>query len=193
MYTECYLNEIWKDIAGYEGLYQVSNFGRVRSLDRVDSENHYRKGQIMKQKMTKGPGRGAGYMRVGLRNGKKQKEYLVHRLVAMAFIPNPCNLPQINHRDGCRANNCVDNLEWCDAQYNLSYGDRGKKVSKALTGRKNTWGIKPVLCYSKDGSLICRYDSVAAASESLNILATHISACCNGKQHTAGGYKWKHA
>lgn len=205
MYTECYLNEIWKDITGYEERYQISNFGRVRSLDRIDAENHFRKGQIMKQKMTKGPGRGAGYMRVGLRNGKKQKEYLVHRLVATVFIPNPYKLPQINHKDGCRSNNFVwinddgsvdfekSNLEWCDAQYNLSYGDRGKKVSKALTGRKNTWGNKPVLCYTKDGSLICRYDSVAAASKSLNIPGTNISACCHGKQHTAGGYKWKHA
>lgn len=187
MYTECYLNEIWKDITGYEGMYQVSNFGQVKSLDRVDAENHFRAGQIMKQKYLR------GYARVGLRNGKRQKEYQVHRLVAIAFIPNPNNLPQVNHKDCNPRNNHVENLEWCDAQYNLRYGDRGKKVSKALTGRKNYWSFKPVLCYSKDGRLICRYESIAAASKALNIFGTLISACCKGKQHTAGGYKWKHA
>ena len=193
MYSKCYLNEIWKDIAGYDGLYQVSSFGRVKSLDRIDSENHFRKGQIMKQKMTKGPGRGVGYMRVGLRNGKRQKEYLVHRLVAIAFIPNPYNLPQINHKDGNRSNNCVDNLEWCDAKYNINYGDRGKKVSKALNGQKRPQAWIPVLAYNLDGSLAERYDSVKEAGESVKLNPTNITACCRGKQSTAGGYKWKYA
>ena len=181
------MEEIWKDIPGYEGRYQVSSFGRVRSLDRIDDENHFRKGQIMKTKLLR------GYVRVALRDGKKQKEYQVHRLVALAFIPNQDNLPQVNHKDCNPGNNNVDNLEWCDAKYNINYGDRNEKVSKALSGRKKTWAQKPVLCYNLDGNFVCRFESACAAAEVVDRAATNITACLKGKQKTSGGFVWKYA
>lgn len=207
MYTECYLNEIWKDISGYEGMYQVSNFGRVKSLDRIDAENHFRAGQIMKQKMTKGPGRGDGYMRVGLRNGKHQKEYQVHRLVAIAFIPNPKNLPQVNHKDCNPGNNCVfinpdgsvnpekSNLEWCDAKYNINYGDRNKKTADRLRDRESPYNWKAVNCFSLSGEFLKRYESVEKAAAETKAQANAISACCKKRKYyyTAGGYKWEYA
>ena len=181
------MEEIWKDIPGYEGKYQVSNLGRIRSLDRIDDENHFRKGQIMKTKLLR------GYVRVPLRDGKKQKDYQVHRLVALAFIPNPDNLPQVNHKDQDPGNNNVDNLEWCDAKYNINYGDRNEKVSKALSGRKNTWCQKPVLCYNLDGNFVCWFESAHAAGKAINTAPTHITACLRGRYKTAGGFIWKYA
>lgn len=207
MKIESYIGEIWKDIQGYEGKYQVSNFGRVRSLDRIDAENHFRKGQIMKIKYTTGPGRGEGYARVALRNGSSQKEYQVHRLVATAFIPNPHNLPQVNHKDCNPANNFVfinpdgsvdpekSNLEWCDVKYNINYADRNEKVSKALSGKEKTYNRKPVKCYSLSGKLLKEYDCVADAAKDTQTQANAITACCKKKKHyyTAGGYKWEYA
>ena len=109
--------EIWKPVVGYEGLYEVSNLGRVRSLDRYDSRNHFRKGRIMKQSYCS-----KGYLTIDLCLNRKNKKCLVHRLIAQAFIPNPDNLPEINHKDEDKTNNSVENLEWCDRSYNNTYG-----------------------------------------------------------------------
>lgn len=109
------MNEVWKDIEGYEGKYQVSNLGRVRGLDRKNSMGKTVKGRILKPRKTH-----AGYLRAHL----CRDDRYIHRLVAEAFIPNPNNLPQINHKDEDKANNSVDNLEWCTCEYNLSYGSR---------------------------------------------------------------------
>lgn len=115
--------ETWKDVAGYEGQYQVSNFGRVRSLK-------YGKVRLLK------PGtNGCGYFQVGFRRDGNRKLFLVHRLVAEAFIPNPSNFPFINHKDENPANNAVWNLEWCTSEYNANYGTRNGRISKAMTGR----------------------------------------------------------
>ena len=119
--------EEWRPIEGYEGLYEVSNTGRVRSVDRYIKNGHssYRlhKGKVIS--LLKGE---YGYIQVNLYyNGKNYKKY-VHRLVAQAFIPNPDNLPQINHKDEDKTNNRVDNLEWCTAKYNINYGTRKDKV-----------------------------------------------------------------
>lgn len=117
--------EIWKSILGYEGLYEVSNLGRVRSLDRrvsyTNGQVHIHKGRILK------PGVSNGYMQVHLCNNGSMKQPLVHRLVAEAFIPNPDNLPQVNHKDENPSNNNVDNLEWCTSEYNINYGTRTNK------------------------------------------------------------------
>lgn len=179
--------EEWRDVPGFEGKYQVSDFGNVRSVDRIDSENHFRKGQIMAQRYVR------GYARVGLRDGEKQKMYSVHRLVAEAFIPNPDNLPQVNHKDEKPGNNALDNLEWCDVFYNINYGGRNKKVSRRLTGRINTPGSKRVEQYTKKGEYIRTFDSMADAEREVGVFSENISAVCRGKQKTAGGYKWKYA
>ena len=117
------MNEIWKNIAGYEGLYEVSSFGRVRSL-------RFGKTKILK------PGKNKkGYLRVSLCKNGKQKTFFVHRLVAQAFLENPQNLPQINHKDENKQNNRLENLEWCSCDYNNNYGTRNERAGKANRGR----------------------------------------------------------
>lgn len=147
--------EIWKPIKEYEGLYEVSSFGNVRSIKRNTTN-----GKIMKLQKTK-----TGYYRVGLCKNNKVKCYSVHRLVAQAFIPNLNNLPQVNHKNECKTNNNVENLEWCTMLYNVRYGtgierqakarigvkfteERKKNISKSCKGRK-----PPVL--TEEGRLKC--------------------------------------
>ena len=128
--------EIWRDIKGYEGLYQVSNLGRVKSLER------YVKGKdglrlVKEIIMSISVCRTNGYFKVILHKDGKQKRYQVHRLVAEAFIPNPDNLPIVNHKDENKINNCVWNLEWCTYSYNLTYGNRLLKFRNTLLKYKN--------------------------------------------------------
>lgn len=123
--------EIWKDIKGYEGLYQVSNKGRVKSL----GNNKTRKEKILSLKPNN-----KGYIRVTLYKNNIKKHFSVHRLVAEAFIPNPDNLPQVNHIIDDfehRSDNRVENLEWCTAEYNSNYGTHNEKLSKSLKGKKH--------------------------------------------------------
>lgn len=122
------MEEIWKDIKGYEGLYQISNLGRVKSL------NYKRTGieEILKSKKMRN-----GYLRITLNKNGKYKTFAVHRLVAEAFINNPNNLPEVNHKDEDKQNNCVWNLEYCDRRYNVNYGTRNKRVSETVKGEKN--------------------------------------------------------
>ena len=117
------IEEIWKPVVGYEGLYEVSSYGRVRSLDRYDSRNRFLKGRILRLNDD-----GKGYLRVQLSSNGKAKMYSVHRLVAIAFLPNPDNLPEVNHRDEDKINNSVENLEWCDGKYNVNYGTRNDRI-----------------------------------------------------------------
>lgn len=114
-------SETFLSVPGYEGLYEVSNLGNVKSL---------RRGKLMK------PGKSHGYLRVSLRKDNKTQYFSVHRLVAIVFIPNPENLPYINHKDESRDNNCVENLEWCTAQYNNTYGTSIKRRVEKRTGRE---------------------------------------------------------
>ena len=136
------MKEVWKDIKGYEGLYQVSNYGNVKSCDRhvfagVGS-NH--KTQHIKEKLLRAGG--GKYKQVRLSKNGKIKAFLIHRLVAQAFISNPNNLPCINHKDEDPKNNNANNLEWCTYKYNNEYNNRvgkcKKKISATLTGRKST-------------------------------------------------------
>lgn len=139
------MQEIWKDVTGYEGLYQVSNFGNVKSCDRVvfagTNSNHTC--QHIKFRLLKMGG--GKYKQVILCKEGKIKAFTVHRLVAQAFISNPDNLPCINHKDENPSNNRVDNLEWCTYKYNNGYNNRvdkcKDKISKTLLGRKHEYNL----------------------------------------------------
>lgn len=148
--------EIWKDIAGYEGYFQVSNLGRVKSLERV-VKTHDRLGGFRKKKerILKCVPLKNKYLHVCLWKDNEAKTFLVHRLVANAFIPNPSCLPQVNHKDERRDNNNVSNLEWCTANYNSNYGSRTERSSIAK--------YKRVCMFDMEGNLIKEFDSLKQA------------------------------
>lgn len=179
--------EIWKNIEGYEGLYQVSNLGRVKSLDKYLPDTlgrvSFRKEKIICQ-LQRG-----GYLAVQIWKKGKNKKFLVHRLVATAFIPNPDNLPQVNHKDENKANNNVDNLEWCTHQYNMDYGTRVERIRlKQLNDVKKS---KPVLQYTLDGEFIAEYPSLLEVKRLFNYDGGNIRRVCNGEYKQCYGYKWK--
>ena len=182
------MEEIWKDIKDYEGLYQVSNLGRVKHLEFTRLNPLTNGVSTIKEKILKQNLTPFGYLSVALYKNGKKKWYFVHRLVAKAFISNPDDLPIINHKDENKVNNSVENLEWCDYLYNSNYGTRNNRLSKTKTN--NTYNTKPVLCV-ETGRI---YPSIREAARQTNIPNTHISACCLNKPHhkTAGGYHWKH-
>ena len=167
------MKEIFKSIKGYEGLYEVSNLGNVRSVLRSGTKGGY----IKPWKSNR------GYLDIKLSKDGFTKQFLIHRLVAEAFLPNPNNFPEINHKDEIKTNNNVENLEWCDHKYNSNYGTRNKRVSKATS--------KPVLQYFPNGTLFATYNSMREAEINTKIRKSHISECCNGKLKTAGGFIWR--
>lgn len=164
-------NEVWKDIVGFEGYYQVSSCGRVRR-----SDNH---------KIKSSPLNAYGYPQVNLYKDGKSHLYRVHRLVATAFIPNPNNLPMINHKDEVTTNNNVNNLEWCDAKYNVNYGSG--KAKRALSRSKR------VLQYSLTGQLIQEWKSATEAARELGFPQSGINWCClrKPKHNSCKGYIWR--
>lgn len=176
------LNEEWKDIEGYEGLYQISNKGRVKSLGNGGPSKYRGKVIIKKQRLNN-----MGYYYVGLWRNSIVKHYMVHKLVGTHFIPNPDNLPCINHKDENPKNNCVDNLEWCTYKYNSNYGTCIKRRSEKKR--------KPVNQYDLDGNYIRTWESISEASISLGINDGQISNVVNNKpkHKTAGGYIWRKA
>ena len=169
------MEEIFKDIPTYGGRYQVSNFGRVWSTVR----NQFLKPQINKD----------GYYQYKLYCGDgRRKTEMAHRLVAITFIDNPNRLPQINHRDENKANNCVDNLEWCSADYNNKYGTRLEHFSKSISESRK----KPVLQFDLHENFIKEYPSIKDAENENKIATGHISKVCKGTRKTAGGFIWKY-
>ena len=176
------MDEIWKDIEGYEG-YQVSSEGRVRSLDRwvvyKNGKKRFRKGMILKPFLNN-----CGYFQVYLGKNGKQKWLKVHRLVAKAFIPNPDNLPEVNHiNEFDKTDNKVENLEWCDRSYNVNYGT-GVQRRREKQGKK-------VYQYTTDNQLVKVWDSLSECVRN-GYYNTCITKCCMGvyKQHK--GYKWSY-
>lgn len=123
--------EIWKDVPGYEGFYQVSNIGRVRSVIHNDKYGRVFGGKLLKQNINE-----LGYCRVHLSMFKKRKMEFVHRIVAMAFLTNENNYDEVNHKDENPSNNCVDNLEWCSHKYNINYGNRNRISGEKHRGEK---------------------------------------------------------
>lgn len=171
-------NEVWRPIAGYEGLYEVSSLGQVRSLDRIINEifkgtpyTRNIKGRVLRQRKIY-----RGYCAITLKN----KSLFIHRIVAEAFVPNPDNLPEINHKDENKLNNRADNLEWCDRLYNVNYGtgiQRREKTIEQLT---------------LDGQHVAYYTSIKNAERQLGFNQSYITKACRGKRNTAYGYQWRY-
>jgi hypothetical protein len=171
-------NEIWKDIEGYEGLYQISNMGRVKACAKWG-------GCIFqKEKLLKLHDNGKNYLYVDLYNHKSERrKYYIHRLVGKAFIDNPNNYPHINHKDENKLNNVYYNLEWCTAKYNCNYGNHNIKLSKSRKGKcagKNHVSAISVIC-TTTGMV---FDTITEAVKYYNIenLRSHISSWCNGRK-----------
>ena len=167
------MQEIWKDILGYEGLYQVSNTGKVISYSKNPN------GKLLIPYLTK------GYQSVSLtKKPIGRKTFLVHRLVAQAFLPNPQNLKEINHKDENKQNNNVCNLEWCTREYNMCY-----KNARFHQGISHGVAVKQILVDVQ----VATYCSAEFAAKVNNIDESSILKCCNGKRKTAGGYMWEYA
>lgn len=180
-------NVLWKDVVNYKDLYKISNNGDVCSVDRyINKSNgikecpHFFKGRLLKQYTNKD-----GYKRVCLRN-KNAKWKFVHRLVAEAFIPNPDNLPEVNHKDENKDNNCVDNLEWCEKLYNMNYGERNKKI------KENNANTTSILQFDLEGNFMQEYSRISDACDKYHIRSSGISNCCRGLYKQSGGYIWKY-
>ena len=174
--------EIWKDIPEYEGIYQISNLGRVKSLSRyIYNNKNTTKGHLSREKILRLSADSTGYLQVNLsKNGKKAK-FHVHRLVAKLFIPNPDNKPQVNHIDRNRRNPAVSNLEWVTDSENKFHA--WKNPNRISTK-------KEVIQIDKNDKIIKTWDSIQEAEKSLKI--SHISECCRNPKRTSGGYKWKY-
>lgn len=172
--------EIWKDIKDYEGLYQVSNLGRVKRLahKRCD-RNQMLKERIVKTVIPKKD----WYPYLSLCKNGARKNHFIHRLVAEAFIPNTHNFPCINHIDGNKKNNAISNLEWCTFSHN-------NREACRLGLNKGT--SKITLQFDKNGNFIKEWCSTRKAEQTLKISNGKVSWCCIGKRKTAGGYKWRY-
>lgn len=183
------MNEVWKDIEGYEGLYQVSNLGRVKALEKtwICGWNNVTRHQ--EEKILKVNPNTKGYPSVCLSKNSKTITYGIHILVARAFIPNPDNLPQVNHKDEDKTNNCADNLEWCTNKYNSNYGTRNQRIGKKLT---NSNLSKPICQYTTEGELVKKWPSSMEVQRQLSFISRNIRSCCSGKHKTAYGYIWKY-
>ena len=187
------MEEIWKDIKSYEGLYQISNTGKIKSLERY-KDNHSKK-QLVKEKIRKQIISKTGYYTCMLNKNGKIKLFKVHRLIAEAFIPNPNNYPIINHKDGNKLNNDISNLEWCN------YSHNGKEAYRLGLIKNNTYGIKKynnslkikVNQYDLKGNFIKKWKCISDIQKELNYATTNICRCCKGTYKTAYGYIWKYA
>ena len=185
--------EVWKtavyDGEVYEGLYKVSNLGKILSLNY----NHTGKSKLLKPYDDT-----RGYLQVKLSKNRKSKNCSVHRLVATAFLDNPENLPEINHKDEDKTNNFVflnedgtvnkekSNLEWCEHKYNTNYGTRNERVSKAMTNGKLS---KPVLQLSLSGELIREWPSTMECDRN-GFHFGNVAACCRGEKPQYKGFLW---
>lgn len=165
------MKEVWKDVVGYENKYKVSNLGRVYSIERNGTKGHFCKEKIS-----------YGYSKVCLVKKSKIKLCALHRLVAIAFIPNPNNYPQVNHIDGNKQNNNVDNLEWVTAKQNMEHAYK--------TGLKKAWSYR--IAQIKDDKIIKMWENAVVASKETGIYIRSIYRSANfyHKNRKAGGFKW---
>ena len=183
--------ENWKPVKGFEGIYEVSDLGRVRSIDRIVVHKTGRavpvKGRIMKTGLHY-----KGYVRLMLSNGgDREHSYFVHRLVAEAFVPNPGNLPEVNHKDENKANNRADNLEWCTHRANSQHGSRGARIS--AWHLQNSPKRVPINQLTMDGQYIQTFPSQAEAARQVHGSQGTISSVIGRKKKSAYGFKWEYA
>lgn len=189
------MDKEWRQIKGFEGIYEISNYGEVKSLERKftgGKGNYNRKEKILKTTNDKD-----GYPYVVLLKNKARKTVKVHRLVATAFIENNLLKEQVNHRDGIKSNSRSDNLEWCTQSENQIHSFRilKNKPSKANLGKfgKYSTRAKPIYQLDLEGKIIKEWDCATDASRELKISVGNISSCANGNKNYshAGGFRWK--
>lgn len=168
------MSEIWKPVVGYEGLYEVSNTGKVRSL------NYLGKGIVKVLR----PSNTNGYLQVWLSKNGKRKICYVHRLVAETFLDNPNSLPVVNHRNEKKSDNRVENLEWCTQKYNVHYSD--------IWNNKGKTGYRPILQFTKSGEFVKEYPSLCEVERQTGIRRCNIYLCCRGRYKSSGGYVWRY-
>lgn len=190
------MNEVWKDVVGYEGLYEVSDLGNIRSKSRtihiVQSKKEYdlvTEGKALKPQPLR-----HGYVGVWLYGkeaikGRNGKLYSVHRLVAKAFCPNPNDYPEVNHINEDKTDNRACNLEWCSHKANSCHGTRGQRIGRSNTNGKQS---KKVYQFTFDGELVAEYPSMAEVQRSTGFRKGNIWAQMVGKAELAYGYKWSH-
>lgn len=171
--------EIWKDIPDYESLYQVSNLGRVKS--------------VISNKIMSPVKQNCGYLKIELHNKGKKKIHYVHRLVLSAFSPTTKANLQVNHKDGIKSNNRLNNLEWCSASENQLHAiSIGLRVSSPMLGKKGSLNplSKPILQFDKNGIFIKEWGSISQVSEHFNINGSCISNALHGRTKTSCGFVW---
>ena len=179
--------EIWKDIPNYIGYYQVSNMGRIRSVDRyvkVNGKTIFLKGKVKKQYKTK-----KGYLTINLSKDGVTNTMFSHVVVLTSFVQRPKGLNQINHKDENKENNRLENLEYCNNVYNQNYGSCSVNKSKSTINDKRK--SKQVIQFTKDGTFIKEFPSLREVERTFGFQHGHIRDACNEKLHTAYGYKWK--
>lgn len=187
--------EEWRDIEDYEGLYAISNYGRIYSAPRKHT-----KGGIIKQSFSN-----SGYLQVHLCKNSISKTYQSHRLVAKHFLDNPDNLPEVNHKDERKDNNCVWNLEYCSRIYNQKYGTAIERMAKSHNYKESAIKsamhhdykevakkqAKRVMQLSDNGEIVKIWDSMRDVARAFNISVSNISSACNGRYKSSCGYQWK--
>lgn len=180
--------ETWKDVVGYEGLYEVSDAGNIRSVNwgnRGYSKNLYLKPHTK------------GYLQVELFKDGTRKMFMVHRLVAQAFLNNENNLPLVNHKDENRRNNNVENLEWCDNGYNVCYSLNRRGIVTGKRSNPSRHNCKrtelKIIQLTMDGCKIREWQNSRSIFLDTGMSDWSISECCRGKRKTAYGYIWRYA
>lgn len=184
-------NEEWRDVIGYEGLYMVSNLGRVKRLSYV--MKNVSGSYVVPEKLRSIQTNPQGYSSLVLWKNNKHHVVTVHRLVAMAFIPNPNNYPHINHLDSDRANPKADNLEWCTRSHNMRWAYDTNNMRSKLNpprGEEHHRSVR-VAMISKSGEQIKTFACISDAAREIGVVVGSISNCINGKSKSSGGYIWK--
>ena len=176
--------EIWKDIKGYEGMYQISNYGRVKGLERWTHFKNGKKPRLEPERILKFKKHHKGYLKAQLRKEDKMKSYFIHRLVAQAFIPNPEEKSQVNHIDGDKTNNHVSNLEWNTQSENLRHsyhvlGSHKKSVENMYEPRMRAKCI-PVVVYDLEGNIVGEFRSKAEAARKMGVSSSSVSGATLG-------------